>query len=139
MEGLESALLESLFGGSKESRNKAFLDDSQFLQNEAAQAWREKYSPIPNLKEGDKVMWKSGCRSCVIPPDNKIVEVFRVITPPILGFTGDTKGTNHASDIYDFSLGVWQDSGNGEKVFNEYLFDSRRFERIEEAKRIDYE
>lgn len=97
------------------------------LKDEAAQAWREKFVPIPDLKAGDKVRFKTGCKDSVFPKYGEVVEVFGVF-PPI---SRNIEGGNHDLDLYDFSAAVWDEDDDG-GTFYLYAFDSRRFERVVE-------
>jgi hypothetical protein len=97
------------------------------LKDEAAQVWREKFVPIPDLKAGDKVRFKTGCRDSAFPKYGEIVEVFGVF-PPI---SRNPAGGNHDLDLDDFSVAVWDEDDDG-GTFYLFAFDSRRFERVVE-------
>jgi len=101
--------------------------DEVHLKGDAAQAWREKFQPIPNLKAGDKVRWKTGCKNAKHGDYDDVLEVFSVLPEPMTKMHDG--GSNHTGDVYDFTMATW-DSG---KVFELYCFDSRRFERVEEV------
>ena len=115
--GFEEMLMERLGGGRER--------EEIHLSGDAAQAWREKFAPIPNLKPGDKVRWKSGCLDRKHGDYGDVLEVFDVIDPPIVN--GGDNGSNHQLDRLDFSMADWVDN----KTFYIYAFDSRRFERVE--------
>lgn len=93
------------------------------LMGDALAKFRAEYVYIPNIKAGDKVQWKRGFRDCTIPLETDVCEVCHII--PIR--PKESKGSNHDQDEEDFTL-VFQD-GDGD--YSEYLFDSRRFERVE--------
>ena len=100
--------------------------DEVHLLNDAAQAWREKLVPIKDLKPGDKVRWKAGCKDKRHGDYGDVFEVFSVVNPPLGPGIGDS-GSNHYMDVTDFTMATWD---NGER-FCLYGFDSRRFERVE--------
>lgn len=117
---LAEMLAESLGESSSKERNGVHL------LNEAAQAWREKFVPIKDLKPGDKVRWKSGCKDKRHGGYGDVLEVFSVVNPPLGPGLGEN-GSNHLMDIIDFTMATW-DNKYG---FYLYGFDSRRFERVE--------
>lgn len=123
MDGMASlAGMMSAMGGGGEKDREILLKD------EAAQAWREKFIPIPDLKAGDKVRWKSGCQNARHGDYHDVFEVFSVLTPPLRGL--NHSGSNHTGDINDFTLASW-DHESRDGTFELYCFDSRRFERVE--------
>ena len=98
------------------------------LKGDAAQAWREKFQPIPNLKAGDKVRWKTGCKDKKHGDYGDTFEVFGIIDPPMMS-GANNNGSNHQMDVDDFTMATW----DGGKIFELFAFDSRRFERVEEV------
>ena len=86
---------------------------------------REKFSttfqPIADLKPGDKIQWKRGMRDSSIPQYDEEAEVFRLVTKSRLA-----QGNNHDCDELDFTILFRDDDGD----IVEFVFDSRRFERV---------
>lgn len=86
--------------------------------------FREEYKHIPDLKPGDKLVWKGRwARNCKLPQMDQVIEVFEVF--PIR--CGKNEGSNHDLDEDNFSA-VFEDENDGERSV--YAFDSRRFKRI---------
>lgn len=86
---------------------------------------REKFfailQPITDLKPGDRVKWKEGMRDKKFPRYGQTAEVFRLMSKSRLA-----QGDNHDCDEDDFSILFRDDDGN----VSEFIFDSRRFERV---------
>jgi len=101
-----------------------------FLSGPGAQAWREKFVPIIDLKPGDKVKLKFGCRSENWPEYDQVVEVFDIINPPVMGFQLGLSG-ERAFYRFDFLVGVWVENILEDRIFLQFYYDSRRFERVE--------
>lgn len=78
---------------------------------------------IENLKPGDKVRWKQGLKSHMIPAYGEVVVVTTVFDEPI---RRSAEGTTYDAILSDFAAAFKDDDGD---IF-EHVFDSRRFERV---------
>jgi hypothetical protein len=87
---------------------------------------REEMQPIADLRPGDKVRWKDEKHIvCRFPMLGEVCEVFAVY-PNGEGRRALDREAGAPQDRDDFS--ILFKNGNGK--YAEYLFDSRRFERI---------
>lgn len=76
-----------------------------------------------DLQPGDKVRWVSKeFRDSIFPEVGDVAEVFRVFEPRLR----PADGGNHDGDENDFSI-LAKRKGR----YEEYVFDSRRFEKVE--------
>lgn len=98
-----------------------------FIKGSDLEKLREEFKPIPDLKPGDKVRWKSaGMKSMTVPDLGEVCEVFRVSV-------GKNESVKRGDVIIESDYTLLFANENGE--LTEIAFDSRRFERVvEESK-----
>lgn len=85
---------------------------------------REEFKPIPDLRPGDKVRWKSaGMKSMTVPDFGEVCEVFRVLV-------GKNEPVKRSDTIVESDFTLLFANENGAVI--EIAFDSRRFECVTE-------
>lgn len=96
----------------------------KFIAGEERERIAEQMQHIKDLKPGDKVRWQERMKNSRWPAYGEIVEVFRVF--PVRYVTGK-EGSPSAANENDFSLITHDNDGD----IIEFIYDSRRFERVE--------
>ena len=81
----------------------------------------------PPLKVGDRVRWKPGLRSGEWPDEGEAAIVSQIIAPPLYDTTNtDESGGAQRNDI---ALAFADETNEAPRIF-EFVYDSRRFERV---------
>lgn len=86
----------------------------------------------PPLRVGDLVRWRPGMQQCDWPAMGEEVVVSQIIAPPM---RQDSDATSvMAANRFDIAVAfVSTKPGGGEDAISEFVFDSRRFERVSGA------
>lgn len=82
----------------------------------------------PALKVGDRVRWKKGMRSGEWPDEGEAVIVSQIIDPPI--YDPNATEVSKGAQRNDMAL-AFVDGSEPPRIF-EFVYDSRRFERVED-------
>ena len=92
-------------------------------------------APEPMFKVGERVRWKKGMQHADWPEADQVVVVSQVIDPPLYKLT--KLSTSEGAERHDFGVAFVDTARDGEnglrgEVVGEFLYDSRRFERVNE-------
>jgi hypothetical protein len=82
----------------------------------------------PPLKVGDAVRWRPGQRNARFPDDGEVCIVSQIIEPPLRD--GDTSN-EAAAERNDVALALAEKCADGTVRVREFVYDSRRLERVE--------
>ena len=88
----------------------------------------QQLSQVPKLAIGDRVRWRKGMRNAAWPPDDAVCIVSQIIEPPVYNTTMSTSSEGAARN--DIALAVVHVTEDEDLYIEEYLYDSRRFERV---------